>query len=78
MSTLNVLCDTRCADGFDSLSLSKRSKNKEGKNNGFLCCQIIYLYFPCAMRMTEYNHVPIVDKYRQEVKVFTDIIAIKR
>ena len=30
------------------------------------------------MRMTEYNHVPIVDKYRQEVKVFIDIIWIDK
>ena len=54
-----------------------QSKNKEEKQR-FLCCQIIYLYFRCAMRMTEYNHVPIVDKYRQEAKVFIDIIWIDR
>ena len=37
-----------------------------------------HLLFFLVQGMTEYNHVPIVDKYRQEVKVFTDIIAIKR
>ena len=54
---------------------SLRTKKKKQR---FLCCQIIYLYFLCAMRMTEYNHVPIVDKYRQEVKVFIDIIWIDK
>ena len=59
------------------MKLLDPSKNKEEKQR-FLCCQIIYLYFRCAMRMTEYNHVPIVDKYRQEVKVFIDIIWIDK
>ena len=54
---------------------SLRTKKKKQR---FLCCQIIYLYFLCAIRMTEYNHVPIVDKYRQEVKVFIDIIWIDK
>ena len=54
---------------------SLRTKKKKQR---FLCCQIIYLYFRRAMRMTEYNHVPIVDKYRQEVKVFIDIIWIDK
>ena len=58
--------------------LYKNGLRTKREKQRFLCCQIIYLYFPCAMRMTEYNHVPIVDKYRQEVKVFIDIIAIKR
>ena len=46
MSTLNVLCDTRCADGFDSLSLSKRSKNKEGKNNASYVVKSFTCTFP--------------------------------
>ena len=77
MSTLNVLCDTRCIENSKPLSRFNQFKNKEEKQR-FLCCQIIYLYFLCAMRMTEYNHVPIVDKYRQEVKVFIDIIWIDK
>ena len=75
MSTLNVLCDTRCIENYEPLShfTSLRTKKKNSGSyvvKSFTCT--------CAMRMTEYNHVPIVDKYRQEVKVFIDIIRIDK
>ena len=75
MSTLNVLCNTRCIENFLPFHVFIGLRTKK-KNNGsyvvksFTCT--------CAMRMTEYNHVPIVDKYRQEVKVFIDIIWIDK
>ena len=69
MSTLNV-CDTRCVDMFEPLLIEIGIQIK-GKTT-LPCSQIIYLYFPtCAKRMTEYNHVPIVDKYRQKVKALS-------
>ena len=34
MSTLNVLCDTRCIENYEPLSHFYHFKNKEEENNG--------------------------------------------